>query len=134
MLGPANREGFHTLTAYVMAVDADAVVTFLQEAFRAEVTYRTIGGAGGHHVELQVGDTRVMVGGGNDTVGDPTRSAFFLYVDDVDGVHDAAVAAGAETMIPPSDGEFEEERGAGVTDPFGNMWFLGRHGPASTST
>jgi hypothetical protein len=34
-------------------------------------------------------------------------------------------------MMAPADGLFEEERGAGVVDPFGHHWFLARHGPSS---
>lgn len=133
MLGPANRDGFRTVTPYVMLVDPDQLVAFLEEAFEAEVTYRSTGSAGGHHIELQVGDTRLMVGGGNGSVSEDQPAAFLLYVDDVDGLHDRAVAAGATSMMAPADGLFEEERGAAVVGPGGTQWFLGRHGDASVS-
>lgn len=132
MLGPANRDGFHTVTPYLLAADPDGLVTFLETAFEATVTYRTKGGGGGDHIELQLGDTRIMIGGGGPAeAGQPT--ALFLYVDDVDGLHDRAVEAGATSMMAPADGEFEEERGAAVVDPAGNQWFLGRHGPGSVA-
>ncbi len=130
MLGSPNRVGFHTVTPYLLVVDPDGFVDFLTAAFGAEVTYRTTGSAGGQHVELQIGDSRIMVGGGA-PVEENQPSALFLYVDDVDGLHDRAVQAGATSIIPPADGEFEEERGAGVVDPAGNQWFLGHHGPES---
>ncbi|MCC5949625.1 MAG: VOC family protein [Nitriliruptoraceae bacterium] len=132
MLSPPNRAGFHTVTPYLMVVDPDAYVAFLESAFGAEVTYRTTGGGGGQHIELQIGDSRIMVGGGG-PVGQDQPAALFLYVDDVDGLHDAAVRAGARSIIEPADGEFEEQRGAGFVDPVGTQWFLGQHGPASTS-
>jgi len=130
MLGPASRDGFHTVTPYLMVADPDGLVTFLGSAFEATVTYRTKGGGGGDHIEVQIGDSRIMVGG---PVEASQPSALFLYVDDVDGLHDRAVQSGASSMMPPTDGEFEEERGAAVVDPAGNQWFLGRHGPGSAS-
>lgn len=133
MLGPANRDGFSTVTPYVYARDPDAVVAFLADAFGGDVTYRSTGDAGGHHVEVQVGDARLMLGGGGTSEVDDQPAAFFLYVDDVDDVHDRAVAAGASSMMKPADGLFEEERGAAVVDPFGHQWFLARHGPSSAA-
>lgn len=130
MLGSPNRVGFHTVTPYLMVVDPDGLVGFLESAFAAEVTYRTTGGGGGQHIELQIGDSRIMVGGGGPVEQDQP-AALFLYVDDVDGLHDRAVHAGATSIMEPADAQFEEERGAGVTDPAGNQWFLGRHGPDS---
>lgn len=131
-LGTPTREGFGTVTPYLMVVDPDAFVDFLVSAFGAEVTYRTTGGGGGDHVELQLGDSRIMVGGGG-PVEEDRPVALFLYVGDVDAVHDRAVAAGATSIMEPADGRFGEERGAGVVDPVGNQWYLGRHGD-STAT
>lgn len=132
MLSSPDRAGFHTVTPYLMVVDPDGLVRFLESAFAAEVTYRTTGAAGGQHIELQIGDSRVMVGGGAPVEQDQP-AALFLYVDDVDALHDRAVRAGATSIIAPADGEFEEQRGAGVVDATGNQWFLGQHGPRSQS-
>ena len=90
------------------------MVDFLRRAFDATETYRTTGDAGGSHVELQIGDARLMLGGGNGTVEQPTQSAMFLYVEDVDAVYQSALEAGATSIIEPQDGMFQEERGAGV--------------------
>ena len=70
-----------------------------------------------------------MVGGG--PVGQNQPAALFLYVNDVDSVHHRAVQAGAASIMEPADGQFEEQRGAGVVDAAGNQWFLGQHGPSS---
>lgn len=130
MIGSSNRAGFHTVTPYLLVVDPDEFVGFLASAFEAEVTYRTTGGGGGDHIELRIGDSRIMVGGGG-PVEDDRPAALFLYVDDVDGLHDRAVEAGATSIMKPADGRFGEERGAGVVDAVGNQWFFGRHGPES---
>ncbi len=131
MIGSPNRPHFHTITPYLMTNDIDSVVDFLQQAFDATETYRTTGDAGGSHVELQIGDARLMLGGGSGTVDQPTQSAMFLYVEEVDAVYQSALDAGATSIIEPADGMFQEERGAGVRDPFGNDWYIGRFGPAS---
>lgn len=130
MPSAARRTGFHTVTPYLLVTDPERLATFLTDAFDAEVTYRTTGDGGGTHLEVQVGDSRLMIGGGG-PVAEDRPAALFLYVDDVDGLHDRAVEAGATSRIPPTDGLFSEERGAGVVDHAGNQWFLGRHGPAS---
>jgi PhnB protein len=71
----------------------------------------------------------LMLGGGNNTVDEATPVSLFLYVEDVDAVYESAIEAGATELMAPADGLFGENRGAGVTDPFGNQWFFGRHGP-----
>ena len=131
MLGKPNRPDFHTLTPYLMVVEVEPVVDFTKAAFGATEHFRTTGARGGLHVELKIGDSIIMIGGGNNTVSEPIVSAFFLYVDDVDAVYQSAINAGANAMLPPEDGMFAEERGAGVTDPFGNSWFFGKYGPQS---
>jgi PhnB protein len=130
MLGLPNRVGFHTVTPYLMVVDPNGLIEFLEAAFAAEVTYRTTGSGGGQHIELQLGDSRIMVGGGGPVEQDQP-AALFLYVNDVDRLHERAIEAGATSIMEPEDGRFEEQRGAGVVDPAGNQWFLGQHGPRS---
>ncbi len=130
MIGTPNRTGFHTVTPYLMVVDPNRLVRFLEAAFEAEVTYRTTGAGGGEHIELRIGDSRIMVGGGG-PVEENRPAALFLYVEEVDGLHDRAVDAGATSMMEPAEGRFGGGRGAGVVDPTGNQWFLGRHDPDS---
>lgn len=128
MIGKPNREGFHTITPYLMVADPNALVGFLEEAFAAEETFRTEGGAGGTHVEVKIGDSMLMLGGGNNTVREQRPVALFLYVADVDAVYRSALAAGATSLMEPADGLFGEARGAGVRDPLGNEWYIGKHG------
>ena len=53
--------------------------------------------------------------------GQPTRSAFYVYVPDVDLVHRRAVDAGARSVQEPT-GAVQGDRMATVIDPFGNQW------------
>jgi len=120
-LGPVP-EGFHTVTPYLMVPDANALVAFMDRVFGAEETFRARGAQGGLHVEVRLGDSMVMIGGLQD--GEPRPAAIFLYVDGVDGVYRRALEAGATPIEEPADRPADGDRRAGVTDPFGNAWFM----------
>lgn len=124
MIGRPGREGFSTVTPYMMVEHVDPVVTFMQQAFEGREVYRTRGSAGGLHVEVQIGDARIMLGGDTPGGSSTVPTMLFLYVEDTNAVHAAALAAGAQEMMPPEDGNFEAARGSAVTDPFGTTWFI----------
>lgn len=129
-IGLPGRNGFQTITPYVMVADIDQYASFLQDAFGATETYRTTGAGGGTHLEVQIGTSRLMVG-------ESTQSArptyLFLYVSNVESVFSNAVSAGGSELMKPAAGIFQEETGAAVSDPAGNTWFLASHGPGSES-
>lgn len=52
-----------------------------------------------------------------------TRSAFYVYVRDVDAVHRRAIEAGAESIQEPINA-VHGDRMATVIDPFGNQWTI----------
>ncbi|MFP4438806.1 MAG: VOC family protein [Chloroflexaceae bacterium] len=120
--GPA-RPGFHTITPYLVTQDLDRLIAFVQQVFAATETLRMQGAAGGTHVEVQIGDSMLMIGGGT---GGAMPAALYVYVEDVDAVYQRALAAGATTLMEPSD-EADGDRRGGVQDPFGNQWFIARH-------
>jgi uncharacterized glyoxalase superfamily protein PhnB len=128
MIGEPTREGFHTVTPYLMVREVDPVVAFLEAAFEARETYRTTGAAGGIHAEVQIGDSMIMIGGSlpNGTDAVPLPATLFLYVADVDAVYESALEAGAASLMEP-DARFGASRGASVEDPFGNQWFIATH-------
>ena len=51
----------------------------------------------------------------------PTRSAFYVYVPDVDLVYHGAVDGGARSLQEPSNA-VHGDRMATMIDPFGNQW------------
>ncbi len=115
------REGFHTVTPYLMVRGVDRLVDFIQQAFGGVETYRTTGSAGGTHIEMRIGDSMIMMGGAATT--EPMPAAIYLYMNNVDEVYQKALQAGATSIIEPSSDD--EERRAGVTDAFGNQWYIG---------
>ena len=118
------REGFHTVTPYLAVKEAPQLIEFVKEAFGAEGKIYGIGSEGGLHAEYKIGDSIVMIGGGEAWRGTPMPTALHLYVDDVDAVYQRALDAGATSMNGPI--EDHGERVAGVKDLSGNEWYIAK--------
>ena len=116
-----------TVTPYLLYEDAPAAVTFLTDAFCFLEVDRTIGAAGGMHVEMEVSadGARIYLGApGGDFRGPATvgrTSLLYVLVDDVDRHHDRAKAAGATITQEPNDLPYGDRRYS-CTDPQGNDW------------
>jgi PhnB protein len=85
------------------------------------------------HAELQIGESVVMLADefpGMDARGPKavggTPVTLYVYVDDVDGVFEAAVAAGARPLGPVED-RFYGDRSGQFEDPFGHRWDVATH-------
>lgn len=119
-------KGYHTITPYLVAENAAALIDFAKHTFGAQETFRAIGSAGGIHAEVRLGDSMLMIGGGGPGLawrGEAMPTALHVYVEDVDAVHARAVEAGAVALLPPTDQEYGE-RGSSVKDPAGNNWYI----------
>jgi PhnB protein len=119
-------KGYRTLTPYIVAQNADAEIDFVKATFDAEETFRSVGGAGGRHCELRLGDSMIMIGGGGPGLawrGDSHPGAFHVYVRDCDAIHKRAVRAGAASIHEPTDQPYGE-RSSGVRDSAGNFWYI----------
>ena len=115
------REGFHTVTPYLIVDEVDGLIEFVKQAFDATESQRMTGAAGGTHAEVRIGDSMVMIGGGG---GERLAVMLYLYMEDVDAVYQHALDAGATSIMEPAD-QPDGERRAGVQDPFGNQWYIG---------
>jgi len=125
MIGNPTRPGFHTVTPYLIVRELQPMIDFLQAAFGATRHFQTTGAAGGTHTEMRIGDSMIMLSGGeNGQTMAPMPTMLFLYVEDVDGIYRAALDAGATALMEPTDGAFGEPRGAGIEDISGNQWFF----------
>lgn len=122
-LGKYNREGFHTLSAYLRVAGGARLVDFFEKAFDARVISRELEKDGRlTHADLIIQDSRLEV---SDAMPEapPLPMTFILTVDDADAAYEKALAAGAESLEAPIDQEYGD-REAGVTDPSGNQWWL----------
>ena len=124
-----------TITPYIVVPHADNVIDFVKQAFGAEELERSTGSAGGIHCALRLGDSRVMIGGGEHLAHQAMPTMLHLYVQDVDAMHQRALEAGGKSAMDPIDQEYGD-RDSVVTDVDGNAWCLARSksGPYKPST
>ena len=123
--------GYHTVTPALVVRDAAAAIAFYERAFGARDLGRFLGPDGKvAHAELQIGDSRVMLGEENPAWGSRSPlstngvpASLHLYVDDADAAVARAVEAGAKVKQPLEDA-FWGDRYGKVTDPFGHEWGL----------
>jgi PhnB protein len=117
-------DSYRTLTPYLVVPDATAEMAFLKTAFGAVETlcHRDDGGRV-MHAELTIGDSLLMLGEATE-VWKPLSAALYLWVPDVDGTYERALAAGATSQMPPEDKPYGH-RNAGVVDANGVTWWIG---------
>jgi uncharacterized glyoxalase superfamily protein PhnB len=121
-----ERSGSMTVTPYLVAEDAPALLDFVGRVFDAQEGHRAIGSAGGVHADVRIGDSQLMIGGGAPELawkGAPRPAALHVYVRDADAVFERAVREGATVLQPPADHDYGERSG-GVKDRFGNHWYI----------
>jgi uncharacterized glyoxalase superfamily protein PhnB len=119
-------EGYYSITPVIVAEGADALLEFLKKAFGArELMMHRHGDGTIWHSELQIGDSRIMLSESSEEIA-ATKSAFNLYVEDVDATYHGAIKAGA-VSIRELENKFYGDRTAGVRDAAGNDWWMATH-------
>ena len=118
------REGFHTITQYLIVSDANRLIEFLKSVFGGVERFRAQrpGSSAIMHAEVQIGDSVIEMADANEKV-PPRPGALHIYVDDVDAVYAKALEKGARSISAPTDQEYGE-RGASIVDEFGNHWYV----------
>ena len=102
------------------------MIAFLQKAFGAQEVYRAQSPDGVvHHAQVRIGDSVIGMGEAHGPY-QPVPATLHLYVPDADALYDRALRAGANSIQPVSDQPYGDRSG-GVTDPFGNRWFIATH-------
>jgi len=120
----AIPDGFHSVTPYLLVEDGAKLIDFVRQAFGAEQIERMEDPDGTvRHAQVKIGDSFVMLGKPH---GEAMPASLYLYVPDCDAVYERALAAGATSIMKPAD-QFYGDRGAGVTGPCGNIWWIGTH-------
>jgi uncharacterized glyoxalase superfamily protein PhnB len=116
--GGPHPAGFGTVTTGSRATGAKEMVEFLAKAFGAVHVSGTM-----EHAEIRLGETMIELSEAHGQWG-PTRGAFHLFVSDCDAVYAEALRAGATSLWAPENKPYGERSG-GVTDPWGNQWYIG---------
>ena len=129
----AIPEGFHSITPALTCKNAAKAIDFYKQVFNAQEIMRMSGpGDSVAHAELQIGDSKVMLGDefpGMSKAPDansPAGFSLFVYFENVDSVFDRAVKAGAKVEMP-LENQFWGDRYGKVRDPFGHQWGLAQH-------
>lgn len=114
--------GHQTLMPYFIVEGAEKFRDFVKYVFDAIITYEdtapdgTIG-----HCEARIGDSTIMFAGSGGPW-TPRTSDLFIYVSDADEIYKKALEHGATTVLAPEHKSYG--RSCGVTDPFGNIWWI----------
>ncbi|MDN5864424.1 MAG: VOC family protein [Gammaproteobacteria bacterium] len=126
-------EGYHSITPYLIVKGAAGALDFYKQVFGATEIMRMADGDRIGHAEITIGDSHVMVADEYPDMGyfapESGRAppvGLMLYVEDVDGVVERAVAAGA-TLDRPVEDQFYGDRAGDITDPFGHRWHISTH-------
>ncbi|MFN8769874.1 MAG: VOC family protein [Neisseriaceae bacterium] len=128
------REGYNTLTPYLIVEGANDAISFYKKAFNAEERMRMPTPDGKvAHAELIIGDSVFMVADEFPDMGFKGPKSFggapvglHLYVEDVDSAYNTAMGVGATSIKPPKD-QFYGDRSCLILDPFGHQWSLATH-------
>jgi PhnB protein len=127
-------EGYHTVTPYLIVDGAAKALDFYKKAFNAKEIMRMEGPDGKiGHAEIRIGDSPIMLADEHPEMGfrgprtlGGAAVGICLYVEDVDGMTECAIAAGAKVLRAVQD-QFYGDRSGTVEDPFGHVWTISTH-------
>ena len=117
--------GHQIVMPYLMLDNAFKFIDFTKEVFNAELTTNMHqlrpDGKSVLHSEVRIGGCTIMFSDVSEQWKKQTAN-LFVYVEDADTTYSKAILAGAETLMGLSDQSYG--RTCGVTDPFGNVWWI----------
>ena len=120
-------DGYHTVTPFLNVKGLPKLIDFLKSGLGAEVIMQMPGPGGAPvHAEINIGNTRIMLGEIMQPTQQQSLSSFYVYVNDADSAYKKAVGAGATSVSQPAD-MFWGDRMGTVQDPLGNHWSLATH-------
>ena len=115
-------DGFGTMFPYVFARNAEKFIEFLKLAFDAKEVGRTVHDKLLANARIRIGTTTFMVSEAGERI-QPTQSAFYLFVENAEASYSRAVSCGASGIFSPVEMPYGDKQG-GITDPFGNIWWI----------
>jgi len=123
--GPTHvPEGLRTVTPSLHVRGTDRFIDFLKQSFDAEEfeCHRSPDGTI-VHAKIRIGDSIMEM---SEARGEyqPKPLALHVYVPDVDAVYKRVIEAGGTSLQGEPKDQPYGDRYAGVTDPFGNQWFI----------
>lgn len=115
--------GHQTIMPYLILKGAAQFIDFTKKVFDAKDSNEQVLRDDGtvQHAEIILNDSTIMV---TDEIKDwPQQNAnLFVYVPNADETYKKALENGAASLMGLSDQDYG--RTCGVTDPFGNIWWI----------
>jgi PhnB protein len=117
-------KGYQTVMPYLIVKNAIKFIDFTKKVFNAIENEnmksmrdeKTI-----MHSEMVIGDSTIMFADCTENYQSRT-AGLFIYVDNADETYKKAIDEGAITVTELSDQDYG--RTGGVSDPFGNVWWI----------
>jgi PhnB protein len=129
----AVPKGYHSVTPYLAVRGARQAIDFYVKAFGARELSAFQDGDRIAHAELKIGDARLNLADENKELGflapapgQVSSTNLMLYLKDVDGAVERAVAGGATLERPVAD-QFYGDRLGVIVDAFGYRWYVATH-------
>ena len=120
-------EGYHSVTPYLVVDGADELLEFIKQVFDARERMRMPAKDGKiGHAEVEIGDSMIMMADASTADQGPMSAMIHVYVDDSDKTFQKALEAGA-TKVRDLETQFYGDRGGGVRDRWGNVWWIATH-------
>jgi PhnB protein len=115
--------GHQTIMPYLILEGALQFIDFTKNVFNAETSGQQSLRHDGTvmHAEIHIDGSTIMVTDASEDWKKQTAN-LFVYVPDADATFEKAIRANATVLMPPSDQDYG--RASGVTDPFGNVWWI----------
>jgi uncharacterized glyoxalase superfamily protein PhnB len=114
--------GHQTVMPYLILNGALQFIAFTKSVFNAKSLTQALREDGTvMHAEVIIGESTIMV---TDEIKEWTKQTanLFVYVPNADETFKKAIDAGATIVMELSDKDYG--RTCGVTDPFGNVWWI----------
>jgi PhnB protein len=78
------------------------------------------------NVRIRIGTSTFMISESSEENLKAMKGAYYVYVENADLTFARAVQHGATKIFDPIDMPYQDRQG-GVTDPFGNIWWISTH-------
>jgi PhnB protein len=118
-------KGHQVVMPYLMLNGALKFIDFTKAVFHAELTTSMHklreGGATVVHSEITIGGSTIMFTDATEQWKEQTAN-LFVYVHNADDTYKRAIDHGAITVMELNNQDYG--RTCGVTDPFGNVWWI----------
>ena len=114
--------GYQAVMPYLVVPGAEEFADFMKTVFDAKETYKQMRSEGVvRHAQLSINGSTIMFADATEQF--PVNTAgMFVYVENADETYQKALNQGATSIMEPGDQDYG--RSCGVTDPYGNTWWI----------